>query len=209
MANVDAPLKLRGVQTIFLFVFSVFLLFVHLSHSHIAAMEAHDFDEMRRQPPPDYSQARKIAEEFTASTPLKAGGEGEDMDNDPEDLMGDLDKEARLGGSSTGGKQGIEKDLAKGGALKKLITKSGAGWETPDIGDEVTGMWFPVAFHLGIFFNFLIFGREELNGEFNEKYEVLCVYGRLMCGDRIFWSLCCIAFLFGFWGLIHSFVMIN
>ncbi|KAG6553480.1 hypothetical protein Mapa_004392 [Marchantia paleacea] len=34
-------------------------------------------------------------------------------------------------------KDGEERELVKGGALKKLIVKSGSGWETPEKGDEV------------------------------------------------------------------------
>lgn len=39
-------------------------------------------------------------------------------------------------------KDGEERDLVKGGALKKLIVKSGSGWETPEKGDEVKGWAF-------------------------------------------------------------------
>ncbi|KAL3684851.1 hypothetical protein R1sor_002873 [Riccia sorocarpa] len=34
-------------------------------------------------------------------------------------------------------KDGEERELVKGGGLKKLIVKAGSGWETPDTGDEV------------------------------------------------------------------------
>ncbi|KAL2652977.1 hypothetical protein R1flu_021105 [Riccia fluitans] len=34
-------------------------------------------------------------------------------------------------------KDGEERELIKGGGLKKLIVKAGSGWETPDTGDEV------------------------------------------------------------------------
>ena len=34
---------------------------------------------------------------------------------------------------------GKVQELIKGGGLQKVVTEAGEGWETPDIGDEVSG----------------------------------------------------------------------
>ena len=37
---------------------------------------------------------------------------------------------------------GKVQELIPGGGLQKVITTAGDGWESPDIGDEVSGNWF-------------------------------------------------------------------
>ncbi|CAM6089988.1 unnamed protein product [Calypogeia fissa] len=51
---------------------------------------------------------------------------------------GEMEAEEETDVSSSGPqKEGEERELIKDGGLKKLVVKSGSGWETPDTGDEV------------------------------------------------------------------------
>lgn len=53
---------------------------------------------------------------------------------------GEMETEEEMDVTSSGPqKEGEEKELSKDGGLKKLLVKSGSGWETPDTGDEVKG----------------------------------------------------------------------
>lgn len=53
---------------------------------------------------------------------------------------GEMETEEETDVSSSGPqKEGEEREIIKDGGLKKLLVKSGSGWETPDNGDEVKG----------------------------------------------------------------------
>lgn len=53
---------------------------------------------------------------------------------------GEMETEEETSAASSGPqKEGEERELLGGGGLKKVLVKSGSGWETPETGDEVKG----------------------------------------------------------------------